>query len=78
MVGLVSRDVIRRPTCRELRSAIFDRREVDDGFEEGGDVRRVSGLTCRVLRRFEMRLGHRDCYTVSTSKIKCFILKSKL
>jgi hypothetical protein len=26
-----------------------------DGFEGGGDVHRVSGLTCRLLRRFEMR-----------------------
>lgn len=49
-----------------------------DGFESGGDVRRVSELTGRSLRRFEMRLGHCDCWTVSTSKIECFILKSKL
>ena len=48
-----------------------------DGCEWGGDVRRVSGLAGRSLRRFEIWLGHRDCCTVSTSNIECFIPKSK-
>lgn len=49
-----------------------------NGFEWSRDVRRVLELVGRSLRRFEMWLGHRDCCTVSTSKIECFILTSKL
>jgi hypothetical protein len=32
-----------------------------DGFEKGGDVRRLVGSTCCVLRRLEMLPTHRDC-----------------
>jgi len=49
-----------------------------DRFEGGGDVRRVSGLTCRVLRRFEMRLGHRDCCTASTLETERFMVRNML
>lgn len=56
----------------------FDEFDEFDGFEGGGDVRCVSGLTCRVLRRFEMRPGHRDCCTASTLETKRFMVTNML
>ena len=45
-----------------------------NGFEGGGDAWCVSGLTCRVLRRFEMRSGHRDCCTSSKLETERFMV----
>jgi hypothetical protein len=61
-----SASTVRANDCEDAFDSCYVKFDGFDGFEGGGDVRRVSGLTCCVLRRFEMRPGHRDCCAVST------------
>lgn len=46
----------------------------DVEFDGGGDVRRDSGLTCRVLRCFEIQQEYRDCCTASILETERFMV----